>query len=114
MTGRILFLATSLALLGGCGPRDATITHGADGAPEWSRHLASAVPVGITADSARAIMTRNGFTCRSGSDTVAHLWCEKQSGGRVAIVRRRWQAALNLDERQRVVAVRGSTGLIGP
>lgn len=94
-----------------CARRDASITHGADGAPEWSRHLTAAVPLGIPADSARRIMEGNGFRCEV-ADSVASLWCDKRSGK--ALVQRRWQAVVTLDAHRRVKEVRGSTGLIGP
>jgi len=51
---------------------------------------------------------------RRGADSVAYLWCDEESGGRWTIVRRQWQAVLNLNERQRVFEVRGFPGLIGP
>jgi hypothetical protein len=100
-----------LTVAPGCERRDTSITHGADGAPEWSRHLAAAVPLGISADSARRIIESNGFHCH-GADTIAHFWCDKLS--RKAIVQRRWQAAFDLDAKRRVDQVRGFTGLIGP
>jgi hypothetical protein len=113
---RLPLLASVAALLAGCG-RDASLTRGADGAPEWGRRLALAVPVGMSADSAWALLARNGFRCRSLAPSTgigAYLGCDKYSPGRLAIVRRRWQASLALDGRRRVAAVRASTGLIGP
>ena len=96
-----------------CDPRDQTITRGADGAPEWSRRLSAAVPIGAPGDSARLVMERNGFQCRAGTDSVAYIWCDKLSAKK-APVQRRWQAVINLDEQRRVHALRASTGLIGP
>jgi hypothetical protein len=109
MTDRVALTALLFSLLG-CGDR--SITRGADGEREWSRHLAAAVPLGTPAESAQATMERNGFQCRAGRDSVAYLWCAKMSST-VNVVRRRWQAVLNLDQ-GRVFEVRASTGLIGP
>jgi len=95
-----------------CANRDTSITHGADGQPEWSRRLTAAVPLGIPVDSARRIMEINGFQCREGADSVSSLWCDKRSGK--SIVERRWQAVINLNAQRRVYEVRGSTSLIGP
>lgn len=93
----------------GCA-RDNSITHGADGAPEWDRRLAAAIAPGMIVDSARAVMQRNGFRCETSADS---LWCDKESGGRFVIVRRRWQATLAIQDGH-VRAVNGTTGLIGP
>ena len=97
-----------------CHRPDRTITHGADDSTAWNRHLRAAIPLGVSSDSAQAILGRNGFLCRQGRDSVAYLWCDKQSGGTTAVVRRRWQAVLTLDDQGRISDVRGSTGLIGP
>jgi len=102
----VLFIALA------CGNRDTSITHGADGQPEWSRRLSAAVPLGISVDSAGRIMESNGFRCREGADSVFYLSCEKLSSK--AVVQRRWQAVLNLDARRRVYGVRGFTALIRP
>lgn len=93
---------------------DRSITHGADGSPEWDRRLAAAIPIGIPRDSAQAVMLRNGFRCELGADSVRHLWCDKTGGGRFAVVRRRWQAVLNLDTNDRIARVRATTDLTGP
>ena len=92
--------------------RDQTITRGAEGGHDWQRRLAAAVPVGMSQDSARVSLEKNGFRCppAQARDT---LWCDKWSGGRFTIVRRRWQAVLRL-ERGHVAGVRGTTGLVGP
>lgn len=108
---RLLVVASVLVACAGC---DRSITHGAAGKRDWARRLAAAVPVGISADSARALLERNGFQCQAGADSVASLWCEKASGGRAKIVRRHWQAVLTLDAEHRVAEVRASTGLVGP
>jgi hypothetical protein len=105
---------TSLLVVVACGIHDRTITRGADDEQAWTQRLAAAVPLMTPADSARAIMERNGFRCQAGADSVAYLWCDKEPGGATGVVRRRWQAVLNLDGQQRVFALRGSTGLIGP
>ena len=109
MNNRPMWIALTSAATLGCA-RDSSITHGADGAPEWDRHLAAAIAPGMTIDSARAIMQRNGFRCELSSDD---LWCDKESGGRFAIVRRRWQATLGVEDGH-VRAVKGTTGLTGP
>jgi hypothetical protein len=59
-------------------------------------------------------MTRNGFHCQLGADSVRYIWCDKWSGGRFSIVRRRWQAVLNVDGRGRIFERRAITGLTGP
>ena len=99
-----------LILLLACG--DHTITRGADSEQEWGRRLAAVIPLGTRADTAQATMERNGFQCRTSADSVAYIWCDKMSS-RFNVVRRRWQADLNLD-RGRVFEVRAFTGLIGP
>lgn len=109
MNNRAVWIAVISIASSGCA-RDTSITHGADGAPEWDRRLAAAIAPGMTLDSARAIMRRNGFRCETSS---ADLWCEKESGGRFAIVRRRWQATLAVEDGH-VRAIKGTTGLTGP
>jgi hypothetical protein len=104
-------LGTAVAALA-CAGSDHTITRGADGEQDWSRRLAAAVPLGIPADSARSVMQRNGFRCYDGADSVAYIWCDKSSDK--AVVKRRWQAVINLDSQRVVYEVRGSTGFIGP
>jgi len=93
---------------------DRSITHGADGSPEWDRRLAAAIPIGIPLDSAQAVMLRNGFRCELGADSVRYLWCDKTGGTGFAVVRRRWQAVLNLDTGDRIARVRATTDLTGP
>jgi|ERR1043166_2793617 hypothetical protein len=95
-----------------CRGTDRTITHGADSEGDWSRRLAAAVPIGTPKDSARRLMEANGFQCREGTDSVPYLWCSKSSAS-ANIVTRKWSAVLNLDS-NRVRAVRGLTGLVGP
>ena len=114
MHGRVVVLLSLAGLVVACEGSDLTITRGAEDERRWTQRLAAAVPLMTPADSARAIMESNGFRCRAGADSVAYLWCDKESGGAHAIVRRRWQAVLNLDAEQRVFEVRGFTGLIGP
>ena len=109
--GRLLLYSVLVAAVA-CVMPDRTITHGADGSPEWSRRLAAAVPLGISGDSARALMRHNGFKCQDGADSVAYIWCDKLSDK--AVVKRRWQAVINLNAQHLVFEVRGSTGLIGP
>lgn len=103
---RPVVLAAAL-LLGGCGV-DRSITHGADGAREWDRHLRAAVPLGMEEPAVRSLMRRNGFRCQA---RPTHLWCDKWS--RRAIVRRRWIATFEVRD-GRVAAVRANTGLVGP
>ena len=110
---RAALLWVSLAL-SGCRGVDRTITHGADGEADWSRRLAAAIPVGLSRDSARKLLEANGFRCREGADSAAQLWCGKTSTSTASnIVSRRWSAVLTLN-RDSVVEVRGSTGLVGP
>lgn len=109
MNSRTIWIIVISAVIAGCS-RDSSITHGADGSPEWDRHLAAVITPGLTVDSARATMQRNGFLCQRSAD---ELWCDKQSGGRFAIVRRRWQATLAL-QNGHVRTVKGTTGRIGP
>src|SRR5262245_38838637 len=109
MRVRTLLVSCLLTAVSGCSI-DHSITHGADGSPEWDRRLSAAIPLGLAADSARAVMIRNGFRCSSGADSVRYLWCDKESGPRFAVVRRRWQAILNIDDRGRIYELRGTTG----
>lgn len=90
-----------------------SITRGAEGSAAWTRRLAAAVPIGVFADSARVLLERNGFRCQVDSAGAASLWCDKESGGRFAIVRRRWQAVLGFQDHH-ITAVKGTTGRIGP
>ena len=96
----------------GCS-RDHSITHGADGSPEWTRRLANAVPIGLPRDSAWAILERNGFHCRLDSAATASFWCDKESRGRFTIVRRHWRAFLAV-QGGHIAAVQATTGLTGP
>lgn len=111
MSLRLRIVLGLLVAAGAC-TVDQTITHGADGAPEWERRLSAAVAIGVPLDSARAIMLRNGFRCEAGADSVRYLWCDKMGGGRFAIARRRWQAVLSLGDRNRIARVRATTGLV--
>lgn len=95
-----------------CG-RDRSMTRGADDSSQWNRRLAGAVSVGISRDSARAILERNGFRCELDSTATSTLWCDKESSGRFAIVRRRWQALFSIQD-GRIATVKGTTALIGP
>jgi hypothetical protein len=98
-----------LALLLACRPPDRTITRGADGENDWARILAAALPLGTSADSALALMRRNGFACHADS---VQLQCDKSST-ETNIVHRRWQALITLDHGL-VTQVHPSTGLIRP
>ena len=109
----VLSAAALLALVSGC-RRDNSITRGADGGNDWNRHLGDAIPVGMSMDSARTVLTRNGFQCSLGADTVRYFRCEKDRGGRFAFARRRWIALLYIDQKNRVSGVRATTGMIGP
>ena len=109
MNERAAWIMVISVAMSGC-TRDRPITYGADGAPEWDRRLAAAVTPRMTVDSARAMMQRNGFRCTL---SAVDLWCDKESGGRFAIVRRRWQATFGIEDGH-VRTVKGSTGLIGP
>jgi hypothetical protein len=102
---------SALIVLAAC-TGDRTITRGAKREVDWQRRLASAVPVGTSQEAARRSLEKNGFHCpvAQARDT---LWCDKWSGGRLTVVKRRWQAVLRLDS-GRVADVRGTTGLVGP
>ena len=93
--------------------KDRTITRGAEGVHDWQRRLETAIPIGTTGDSATRLLVANGFNCPSKENTDSTIWCDKYSGGRFEIVRRRWQALLHVHT-GRVISVRASTGLIGP
>jgi hypothetical protein len=99
------FLAAVL-VLAGCA-RDSTITRGADGEKDWNRRLTAAVPIGMPAVAARALMERNGFECRWIPEPRG-LACDKRSERRLAGARRHWQATFAIREGQ-VIAVRSST-----
>ena len=102
-----------LSLVTAC-RHDQSITRGADGGNDWNRHLADAVPVGMSMDSARTVLTSNGFQCSLGTDTARYFRCDKTSGGLLPLARRRWIALLYIDQQNRVSGVRATTGLIGP
>jgi len=111
-TRRLAMLMSGLFVAAGCSNRDTSITHGADGEPEWSRRLAAAVPLGIAVDSARRILEGSGFRCGKTPDSASVLSCEKVSGK--AVVQRRWNALVKPDSQRRVYEVFGSTGLSRP
>ena len=104
---RRLLLATVCCLLLGCS-RDATITGGADGSPEWERKLRGVVPLGTSVVETRAIMSRNGFHCEPATDPVPMLWCKKEAEDALGLGRRRWQATF-LIRKGRVDGVQSST-----
>jgi len=109
MSSRVIWAVLIGTASLGCA-RDNSITHGADGAPEWDRRLAAVIAPGMIADSAHAILQREGFRCETSAND---LYCTKQSGGRFAIVRRHWKAILAIRDGH-VRAVKGTTGLTGP
>jgi hypothetical protein len=92
---------------------DETITRGADGPNDWKRRVEAAIPLGISVDSTRSVLTRNGFNCRPFESADSTVWCDKESGGRLEIVRRRWQVTLHF-KAGRVNKVESSTDLTGP
>jgi hypothetical protein len=92
---------------------DESITRGADGANDWKRRVEAAIPLGISVDSARSVLTSNGFNCRPFDSADSSVWCDKESGGRFEIVRRRWMTTLRIGS-GRVSKVESSTGLTGP
>jgi len=100
-------ITAAALLLGACG-LDHSITHGADGKPEWDRRLHAAVPLGIEEAAARSLLKRNGFRCEP---RPTGLSCDKWSHR--AVVRRHWMAVLQVRE-GRVTEVRSSTTLIRP
>lgn len=109
----VVCIGLSLTLTAAC-HRDNSITRGADGDNDWNRRLAAAVPIGMAMDSARTVLTRNGFQCSVGADSVRSFRCEKESGGRFNFARRRWIAILEVDPQNHVSGLRSSTGMIGP
>ena len=58
-------MSYALVLLLAACAGDRSITHGADGAPEWDRRLQAAIPVGTDAVAARATLEANQFHCAS-------------------------------------------------
>src|SRR5437867_5851379 len=88
---------------------DHTITHGADGSPEWDRRLRAAVPIGTQVNEARSIMERNGFKCDADPEKPSVMRCDKRSRGTLKIVRRRWQATFETAD-GRVSQIETSTG----
>jgi hypothetical protein len=109
---RIAFFGPVVAaMVVGCRPGDGTITRGADDQAAWGRRLAVAVPAGIAEDSALATMKTNGFACEKGTEPTIFLLCRKQSSGELVI--RKWQAIISISD-GKVIAVKGSTGLVGP
>jgi hypothetical protein len=109
---RIMRLLGSLILLGSCRVGDRTITRGADGDQDWARRLTAAVPLGTSADLARATMESNGFSCRVGQESGVDLWCDK-TGAQRGLVQRHWRAVFKL-ERGQVTQAKASTDLLAP
>jgi hypothetical protein len=105
-------MSYALVLLLAACAGDRSITHGADGAPEWDRRLQAAIPVGTDAVAARATLEANQFQCGS-ADSLGGFRCDKWSGRRWAVVRRRWYAGIEV-RGGRVTAVRSRTDLTGP
>ena len=107
---RLLTLSfCSLAFLG-CNP-DRSITHGADGAPEWDRRLRDAVPIGTQMAEARAILIRNGFNCDADGTKPDILECTKLASNALSVARRQWHATLEATD-GRVSRVESSTELL--
>jgi len=90
---------------------DHTITHGADGSPEWDRRLRSAVAIGAQIEDAQAVLVRNGFKCNVGPAKPETLVCDKVASNSVGGVRRRWHATVEATD-QRVSRVESSTELV--
>ena len=90
---------------------DHSITHGADGAPEWDRRLRNAVPIGTPISEARAILIDNGFNCDAAGTTSATLECTKLAPNALSVARRRWHARLEATD-GRVSRVESSTELL--
>ena len=105
--------ACLLLTVAGCRGADRTITRGVESRHEWSRRLAGVIRPGMTRDSARHLLEQNGFACEGGPGTDDSLRCDKWSGGRWAIVRRRWIATVTVAS-GRVATAQGNTGLVGP
>jgi hypothetical protein len=90
---------------------DRSITHGADGSPEWDRRLRAAVPIGAQVEDARAVLVRNGFTCNVDPAKPELLVCDKMASNARSVARRRWQATVEATDR-RVSRVESSTELV--
>ena len=100
---RVLVGSTMATLFVGCQPSDSTITRGAADAGEFKRRVISAIPIGLSADSARTRMGRNGFSCQSGADSSAYIRCDKSQPR--LLENSHWQAVFYLDGRRTVGAV---------
>jgi len=105
----LTFALCCLAFLG-CSV-DHSMTHGADGAPEWDRRLRSAIPIGTQISEARAILIRNGFDCDAAGTKPDTLECIKLASNALSVARRRWQARLEATD-GRVSRVESSTELL--
>ena len=90
---------------------DHTITHGADGSPEWDRRLRAAVPIGAQVEDSQAVLVRNGFKCTVDPAKPETLVCDKVASDAVGGVRRRWHATVEATDR-RVSRVESSTELV--
>jgi hypothetical protein len=79
---------------------DRSITHGADGSPEWDRRLRAAVPIGGPVEDARAVLIRNGFKCDVDPAKPELLVCDKLASNALGVARRRWQATVEATDRR--------------
>ena len=106
---RLLTVGVFCCAILGCS-RDHSITHGADGLPEWDRRLRAAVPIGTQIVEARAILVRNGFKCDPDAAKPDVLQCDKLASNALRVARRRWRASLEATD-GRVSRVESSTEL---
>ena len=79
----------------------------------------AAVPIGLTADSGRRLLERQGFACElasnatfGGNERLDYVHCDRSTQADVSVARRS-QVALVLTG-GRISDVRAATGLIGP
>ena len=109
---RTIAILLTLAAVTACrqGP---SITDGAETADAWQKRLIAEVPIGMSSDSAKALLERNGFACnvaRVESDNSQHLMCRKSPSGLMSDREQRWVAALDLDDKGRVETIRSNAG----
>ena len=106
---------------------DATVTAGVRDTAALRRAVWPLVAPGTRLDSAQRRLEREGFGCRVAEMVPGALWqtaCDKESGGRWAIVRRTFRVvAVSADtfgvrsassNPHTVARVEVSTGLVGP
>jgi hypothetical protein len=84
------------------------ITANAESHTQWNQKLNRAVPIGLSYDSAAALLRRDGFLCSSSPDQRGRATCQKYDHLDVGLREIHvWMASFTV-AKDRVVAVRGN------